>query len=318
MGCAHRQYRADDAGNGAQGSDGGGRNAFRNGTHKHLVVIGKDTRLSGYMLEPALTAGFITMGMDVVLVGPLPTPAIAMLTRSLRADMGVVISASHNLYADNGIKLFGRDGYKLSDEARTQDRGEPRQGAIQSRRTGRAGPRQAARLTPAAATSNSSSRASRRVCGSTGCASSSIAAHGAAYKVAPTVFWELGAEVFSIGVSPDGMNINREWRRALARADAPGSAGAAAPISASRSTANADGWIVVDERGRILDDGPGDALITTPWRTPTSSPAAPRRHGDVELGLGLSGRAVGSACTAPRSATAMSSRECAAPAACRR
>src|SRR5471030_2416197 len=89
---------------------------FRRGDHKHLVVIGKDTRLSGYMLEPALTAGFITMGMDVVLVGPLPTPAIAMLTRSSRADIGVVISASHNPYADNGINLFGRDGYKLSDE----------------------------------------------------------------------------------------------------------------------------------------------------------------------------------------------------------
>src|SRR5215217_5065289 len=89
---------------------------FRNGTHKHLVVIGKDTRLSGYMLEPALTAGFITMGMEVVLIGPLPTPAIAMLTRSLRADIGVMLSASHNPYADNGIKLFGRDGYKLSDE----------------------------------------------------------------------------------------------------------------------------------------------------------------------------------------------------------
>src|SRR5262249_18143152 len=89
---------------------------FYNGAHKHLVVIGKDTRLSGYMLEPALTAGFVTMGMDVVLVGPLPTPAIAMLTRSLRADLGVVLSASHNPYGDNGIKLFDRDGYKLSDE----------------------------------------------------------------------------------------------------------------------------------------------------------------------------------------------------------
>src|SRR6476659_3920284 len=89
--------------------------AVHNGTHKHLVVIGKDTRLSGYMLEPALTAGLITMGMDVVLVGPLPTPAIAMLTRSLRADIGVVISASHNPFADNGIKLFGPDGFKLSD-----------------------------------------------------------------------------------------------------------------------------------------------------------------------------------------------------------
>src|SRR3974390_114379 len=89
---------------------------FYNGSHKHLVVIGKDTRLSGYMLEPALTAGFIAMGMDVVLVGPLPTPAIAMLTRSLRADLGVMISASHNPYEDNGIKFFGPDGYKLSDE----------------------------------------------------------------------------------------------------------------------------------------------------------------------------------------------------------
>src|SRR6266566_3075518 len=89
---------------------------FRRGEHRHLVVIGKDTRLSGYMIEPALTAGFITMGMDVVLVGPLPTPAVAMLTRSLHADIGVVISASHNPFADNGIKLFGPDGYKLSDE----------------------------------------------------------------------------------------------------------------------------------------------------------------------------------------------------------
>src|ERR1700751_234823 len=89
---------------------------FRRGGHRHRVVIGKDTRLSGYMLEPALTAGFVSMGMDVVLLGPLPTPAVAVLTRSLRADLGVVISASHNPYQDNGIKLFGRDGYKLSDE----------------------------------------------------------------------------------------------------------------------------------------------------------------------------------------------------------
>src|SRR6202034_2194433 len=91
--------------------------SFRYGAHKHLVVIGKDTRLSGYMLEPALTAGFISMGMDVVLLGPLPTPAVALLTRSMRADLGVMISASHNPFEDNGIKLFGPDGYKLSDEA---------------------------------------------------------------------------------------------------------------------------------------------------------------------------------------------------------
>src|SRR6185369_10414684 len=89
---------------------------LRRGSHRHKVVIGKDTRLSGYMLEPALTSGFISMGMDVVLVGPLPTPAVAMLTRSLRADLGVMISASHNAYQDNGIKLFGADGYKVSDD----------------------------------------------------------------------------------------------------------------------------------------------------------------------------------------------------------
>jgi phosphoglucosamine mutase len=93
---------------------------FRRGDHRHTVVIGKDTRLSGYMIEPALTAGFIAMGMDVVLLGPLPTPAVAMLTRSLRADLGVMISASHNPFADNGIKLFGPDGYKLSDEVEHQ------------------------------------------------------------------------------------------------------------------------------------------------------------------------------------------------------
>ena len=170
---------------------------FHNGAHKHLVVIGKDTRLSGYMLEPALTAGFVTMGMDVVLVGPLPTPAIAMLTRSLRADIGVVISASHNPYADNGIKLFGRDGYKLSDELEQQDRSD-------ASKTGRAAPRRAApssaapsgSTTPAAAISSSSSRASRSGLRLDGLRVVVDCAHGAAYKVAPTVFWELGAEVF--------------------------------------------------------------------------------------------------------------------------
>src|SRR5690348_577917 len=104
--------------------------SLHNGTHKHLVVIGKDTRLSGYMIEPALTAGFISRGMDVVLVGPLPTPAIAMLTRSLRADAGVVVSASHNPYEDNGIKLFGADGYKLSDEIEAEIEGLVASGAI--------------------------------------------------------------------------------------------------------------------------------------------------------------------------------------------
>src|ERR1700737_1004717 len=182
---------------------------FHKGAHKHLVVIGKDTRLSGYMLEPALTAGFVTMGMDVVLVGPLPTPAIAMLTRSLRADLGVVLSASHNPYGDNGIKLFGRDGYKLSDEFEQKieaclDKGP-------SRRATPAELGRVTRLDDAGAryielVKQSFPRGVRL----DGLRIVVDCAHGAAYKVAPTVFWELGAEVFSLGVSPDGLNINRE------------------------------------------------------------------------------------------------------------
>src|ERR1700731_2853815 len=180
---------------------------LRRGDHRHLVVIGKDTRLSGYMLEPALAAGFIAMGMDVVLSGPLPTPAIAMLTRSLRADIGVMISASHNPFQDNGIKLFGPDGYKLSDEI---------EAAIETQ--------VAAGLTPRAAPAHLG-RAKRlddaggryiefvkatlpRRLRLDGLKIVVDCANGAAYKVAPTVLWELGAEVVPLGVTPDGMNIN--------------------------------------------------------------------------------------------------------------
>src|SRR6202008_497312 len=192
---------------------------FHNGAHKHLVVIGKDTRLSGYMIESALTAGFITMGMDVVLVGPLPTPAIAMLTRSLRADIGVVISASHNPFSDNGIKLFGRDGYKLSDDIETKIEAALDKGP--SKRAAPAELGRAKRLDDAGGryiefVKQSFPRGLRL----DGLRVVVDCAHGAAYKVAPTVFWELGAEVFSIGVSPDGTNINRvcvvwapEWMR---------------------------------------------------------------------------------------------------------
>ena len=118
----HGEYRPDDRRNGAPAGPGR-RAAVHPRRHRHRVVIGKDTRLSGYMIEPALTAGFIGAGMDVTLVGPLPTPAIAMLTRSLRADLGVMISASHNPFEDNGIKLFGPDGFKLSRRDRARDRG---------------------------------------------------------------------------------------------------------------------------------------------------------------------------------------------------
>jgi phosphoglucosamine mutase len=229
---------------------------FHNGTHKHLVVIGKDTRLSGYMLEPALTAGFITMGMDVVLVGPLPTPAIAMLTRSLRADIGVVISASHNPYADNGIKLFGRDGYKLSDELEMKI--EQVLGKRPGRRALPAELGRARRLDDAGGryiefVKQSFPRGLRL----DGMRVVVDCAHGAAYKVAPTVFWELGAEVFTVGVSPNGFNINRDCgalvpqqmrREVLARRADIGIA----------LDGDADRLIVCDERGEILD---GDQLM---------------------------------------------------------
>jgi phosphoglucosamine mutase len=234
---------------------------FKNGAHKHLVVIGKDTRLSGYMLEPALTAGFVTMGMDVVLVGPLPTPAIAMLTRSLRADIGVVLSASHNPYGDNGIKLFGRDGYKLSDELELKI-----EACLARGPSGRAVPAELGRvkrLDDAGGryiefVKQSFPRGLRL----DGLRIVVDCAHGAAYKVAPTVFWELGAEVFSLGVSPDGLNINREC-------------GALAPEQMRREVlarradigialdGDADRLIVADERGVILDGDQLMALIAT-------------------------------------------------------
>jgi phosphoglucosamine mutase len=234
---------------------------FHNGAHKHLVVIGKDTRLSGYMLEPALTAGFITMGMDVVLVGPLPTPAIAMLTRSLRADIGVVISASHNPYADNGIKLFGPDGYKLSDELESRIEQSLDDGP--RRRAAPAELGRAKRLDDAGGryiefVKQSFPKGLRL----DGLRVVVDCAHGAAYKVAPTVFWELGAEVFSIGVAPDGLNINRECG-ALAPEQMRAEVLARRADLGIALDGDADRLIVADERGEILDGDQLMALIAT-------------------------------------------------------
>src|ERR1700689_5457551 len=182
---------------------------LKRGDHRHLAVIGKDTRLSGYLIEPALTSGFIAMGMDVVLVGPMPTPAIAMLTRSLRADLGVMISASHNPFEDNGIKLFGPDGYKLSDEIEQQIEAQieragkeraPSSGLGRARRLDDAGGRYIEFV-------KSSFPRGLRLDGLKVVVD---CAHGAAYRVAPTVLWELGAEVVPLGVAPDGLNINRD------------------------------------------------------------------------------------------------------------
>jgi phosphoglucosamine mutase len=234
---------------------------FHNGSHKHLVVIGKDTRLSGYMLEPALTAGFITMGMDVVLVGPLPTPAIAMLTRSLRADIGVVISASHNPYGDNGIKLFGRDGYKLSDDLEQKI-----EACLEKGPSHRAAPSElgrAKRLDDAGGryiefVKQSFPKGLRL----DGMRVVVDCAHGAAYRVAPTVFWELGAEVFSIGDSPDGTNINRECGALSPEAMRQEVIARRADIGIALD-GDADRLIVADERGTILDGDQIMALITT-------------------------------------------------------
>jgi phosphoglucosamine mutase len=181
---------------------------FTRGAHRHTVVIGKDTRLSGYLIEPALTAGFVSVGMDVVLVGPIPTPGIAMLTRSLRADLGVMISASHNPYHDNGIKLFGPDGYKLSDAVeeeieRLMD-GDVSTARVDSAKLGRA-----KRLEDAGGRYIEFTKATfPRGVRLDGLKIVVDCANGAAYKMAPAVFWELGAQVVKVGVDPDGFNIN--------------------------------------------------------------------------------------------------------------
>ena len=183
---------------------------FTRGNHRHSVIIGKDTRLSGYMLEPALTAGFISAGMNVTLAGPLPTPAIAMLTRSLRLDLGVVISASHNPYEDNGIKLFGPDGAKLSDETELEIEAlmdtDLSSRLAASDRLGRA-----SRLVDAAGRYIEAAKSSlERGLRLDGLRIVLDCANGAAYKVAPAALWELGATVIPIGIEPDGFNINKD------------------------------------------------------------------------------------------------------------
>ena len=255
---------------------------FLRGDHRHRVVIGKDTRLSGYMMETALISGFTSVGMDVVMVGPVPTPAVAMLTRSMRADLGVMISASHNPYVDNGIKLFGPDGYKLSDEDEAGDRGAAREGAAARRRPSRSAARARSRMR-AAATSTPPSSTFPEQLRLDGLKIVVDCANGAAYQVAPSALWELGAEVVAIGVSPNGLNIN----------DGCGSTapGAAQARRWSRSGADigialdgdADRLIVVDEKGETVDGDQLMALIGSSWQR--ARPAARRRRrrdGDVQ------------------------------------
>jgi phosphoglucosamine mutase len=238
---------------------------FRRGEHRHRVLIGKDTRLSGYMIETALVAGFSSVGMDVFQTGPMPTPAVAMLTRSMRCDLGVMISASHNPYDDNGIKLFGPDGFKLSDEI------EHKIEALLD-----------SDLTKKLATGAHLGRAKRidgvndryiefakrtlpRALSFDGMRVVVDCANGAAYGVVPAALWELGAEVISIGVEPDGLNINHEC-------------GSTAPEELCRKVremradigialdGDADRVIIADERGHIVDGDQLLAVIAESWQ----------------------------------------------------
>ncbi|HUA51505.1 MAG TPA: phosphoglucosamine mutase [Candidatus Sulfotelmatobacter sp.] len=239
-------------------------NHFRTEDRRHVAVIGKDTRLSGYMLEPALAAGLISVGIDVVLVGPLPTPAIAMLTRSMRADLGIMISASHNPYQDNGIKLFGPDGYKLSDAveagiaAAVQEDRPPALAAPDA--LGRARRLDDAQGRYIEFVKNSFPRGLRL----DGLKVVIDCAHGAAYKVAPTVLWELGAEVVPIGVQPDGFNINQDSGAVHVDALTKQVVAHGADLGIALD-GDADRVIVVDERGVVVDGDQIMGLVASSW-----------------------------------------------------
>ncbi|MEM9207119.1 MAG: phosphoglucosamine mutase [Pseudomonadota bacterium] len=239
--------------------------SFKNGAAPHRVVIGKDTRLSGYMVESALQAGFTAVGWEAFLLGPVPTPAVAMLTRSLRADLGVMISASHNPYTDNGIKLFGPDGYKLSDDVEREI-----EALIDSDLAAKLAPAdkigRAKRIDDAQARYiEFAKRTLPRNLRLDGLRVVIDSANGAAYKVAPEALWELGAEVFSIGNNPDGRNINKDC-------------GSTSPDALMRKVhevradigialdGDADRVIIVDEKSRIVDGDQLMAVVAQSWK----------------------------------------------------
>jgi len=229
---------------------------FSNG-HRPRVVIGKDTRLSGYMVEQALTAGFLSVGMDVFLFGPLPTPAVAMLTRSLRADLGVMLSASHNPYHDNGIKFFGPDGFKLSDEQERRIEelmdSDVSKLAAAPDRLGRAKRIEDAQARYIEFAKRTLPRALRL----DGLRVVIDCANGAAYRVAPEVLWELGAEVITIGAEPDGFNINDKCGSTAPQRMCEKVREMRADIGIALD-GDADRVVIADEKGRLVD---GDQLL---------------------------------------------------------
>ncbi len=230
---------------------------LKRGSHRHTVVIGKDTRLSGYIFEPALTAGFISMGIDVTLVGPMPTPAVAMLTKSLRADLGVMISASHNPYQDNGIKLFGPDGYKLSDHTETQIESlvicDLENSLAEPENIGRARRLEDADGRYIEFAKNTFPKGLRL----DGLKVVIDCANGAAYKTAPQVLWELGAEIICIGNRPDGLNINSGCGSTDTSLMQKTVIDSGADLGIALD-GDADRVLLSDERGNLVD---GDQLL---------------------------------------------------------
>jgi phosphoglucosamine mutase len=239
--------------------------AFQRGEHRHRVVIGKDTRLSGYMIENAMVAGFTSVGMDVLLLGPMPTPAVAMLTKSMRADLGVMISASHNLFDDNGIKLFGPAGFKLSDEVEAQIE-QLMDENLDKRLAESASLGRARRIDGVHDRYiEFAKRTLPRDLSLDGLRVVVDCANGAAYKVVPEALWELGADVISIGVEPDGFNINKDC-------------GSTSPEALSRKVremradigialdGDADRVIITDERGHLVDGDQLLAVIAQSWK----------------------------------------------------
>jgi phosphoglucosamine mutase len=238
---------------------------FKNGDHRHRVLIGKDTRLSGYMIETALVAGFTSVGMDVLLTGPIPTPAVGMLARSMRADLGVMISASHNPYDDNGIKLFGPDGFKLNDEVESKI--EDLIDSDLSKRLAKGPDLGRAKRIDGVQDRyiEFAKRTLPRALDLSGLRVVIDCANGAAYKVAPGALWELGADVISIGVDPDGMNINKDCGSTDLTAVAHKVREMRADIGIALD-GDADRVMIIDELGHVVDGDQLLAVIAESWK----------------------------------------------------
>lgn len=259
--------------------------AFKNGGHRHRVVIGKDTRLSGYMIENALVAGFTSVGMDAFLLGPMPTPSVAMLTHSLRADLGVMISASHNPFQDNGIKFFGPDGFKLSDAIEL----EIERMATSDMSALLPGPKDLGRAKRIEGAQQRyiefAKRTLPREMSLEGIRVAIDCANGAAYKVAPEALWELGADVISLGVSPDGFNINKDCGSTSTDALIRKVHEVRADIGIALD-GDADRVIIVDENGQVVDGDQLMAVVAQSWKA-NNRLTAPGIVATVMSNLGL-------------------------------